>query len=145
MGGAIGGLLAAGVYKDEPERIAAFVKQERIDIPGIVTAEFERQLEQNSAAKQALQQKGPGKFQMRILYGITSVPFSDYRPYLSIRMSFIDDMGTEKWKDREYVGGHGNAKAIPYPDFLKSADIFKGEFEVAANEVTALLLKNLSR
>jgi hypothetical protein len=87
----------------------------------------------------------PATFQMVIFFGITSVPFSDYRPYLSIRMKLVDANGVEKWADREYVGGFGKAKVLPYLDFFKSREIFISEFESAANEVVTLLLRNLSR
>lgn len=145
LGGALGGLMAASVWKDEPERIAGFVKQENIDIGEIVKTEFERQFEQSAQAKTVFERKGPGAFSMRVLYGITSVPFSDYRPYLSVTVRFVDASGAEKWKHRDYVGGHGNAKSIPYPDFFKSAKDFTGEFEVAANELVTLLIKDFSR
>jgi hypothetical protein len=145
LGGALGGMVAAGAWKDEPDRIAGFVKQENINIGEIVKTEFERQFEQSAQAKKVFEGKGPGSFTMRVLYGITSVPFSDYRPYLSVTLRFVDATGAEKWKRRDYVGGHGNAKSIPYPDFFKSAEDFTSEFEAAANELVTLLINDFSR
>ena len=145
LGGALGGLMAAAAYKDEPDRIAAFVEQEHIDVGRMVSAEFERQLQATPAAKEKFSALKDVKFTMAILYGITSVPFSDYRPYLSVHMTSRDAAGAQQWKDREWVGGHGDAKSIPYPDFLKSAQVFTSEFEVAAKEVVALLIKDYAK
>ena len=142
LGGALGGLIASSVYKDEPDRIAAYVLQEKIDLGKLVSSEFERQLLARPAAKEKFSGLQGGRFTMTILYGITSVPFSEYRPYLSIHMTAKDAAGAQKWKDREYVGGHGDAKAIPYPDFFKGAEVFTHEFEDAAKEVVTLLLND---
>ena len=145
LGGGIGGAIGAVVGRNEPARIAQFVSREAIDFPAMLSTEFERQLRNDPVARLAYEKKGPATFQMVIFFGITSVPFSDYRPYLSIRMKLVDANGVEKWADREYVGGFGKAKVLPYLDFFKSREIFISEFESAANEVVTLLLRNLSR
>jgi hypothetical protein len=145
LGGGIGAAIGAVVGRNEPARIAEFVNREAIDFPAMLRTEFERQLRNDPVARLAYEKKGPATFQMAIVFGITSVPFSDYRPYLSIRMKLVDANGVEKWADREYVGGFGKAKVLPYLDFFKSRQIFISEFESAANEVVTLLLRNLSR
>lgn len=145
LGGALGGILASGAYKDEPARIAAYARQENIDIAAIVKGEFERQFGQSAKAQARFRKDGATPLDMAILYGITSVPFGDYRPYLSVRMHRKDANGAETWTDREYVGGQGDAKAIPYTDFYKSPAIFADEFQQAAKEVVALLVRNFSR
>jgi hypothetical protein len=142
LGGAIGGLIASQVYKDEPERIAAYVSQEKIDIAAIIKAEFEQQINAKPEFMATFKAKAPANFEMFILYGITSVPFKAYRPYLSVHVKLVDPTGAIKWKNRDYVGGHGDAPSIPYEDFYKSPEVFLSEFSVAAHEVVALLLKD---
>ncbi len=142
--GAIGGLIGSQVYKDEPTRIAAYVKQENIRIDLLLKSEFERQFNGYSPAVVAFK-KNQAKFKLIVLYGITSVPFSKYRPYLSVRAQFLDSTGKVLWKDREWVGANGKANCIPYPDFFKSAKDFQTEFEVAAKEVVLLLLSDFQR
>lgn len=142
--GAIGGLIGSQVYKNEPTRIAAYVKQENIKIDLLLKNEFERQFNGYSPAVAAFK-KNQGQFKLIVLYGITSVPFSKYRPYLSVRAQFTDATGKILWKDREWVGANGKANCIPYPDFFKSAKDFQAEFEVAANEVVLLLLSDFQR
>ena len=145
VAGLVGGLIAAHAGKDEPDRIAGFVKREGIDIGAIVKAEVERQVAQKPELKLAYEKKGPAKFQIQILYGITSVPFSEYRPYLAVRMKLVDAGGVEKWAGRNYVGGHGKAPSIPYSDFYKSAKVFVDEFEVAASEVVSLIFNDFQK
>ena len=142
--GAIGGLIGSQVYKNEPTRIAAYVKQENIKIDLLLKNEFERQFNGYSPAVVAFK-KNQGQFKLTVLYGITSVPFSKYRPYISVRAQFTDSIGKILWKDREWVGANGKANCIPYPDFFKSAKDFQAEFEVAANEVVLLLLSDFQR
>ncbi len=143
--GAIGGLIGSQVYKDEPARIAAYVKQENIAMDSIIKVEFERQFSEYGGAVIAFKKNSPAKFKIILTYGITSVPFSKYRPYVSVRAQFIDATGKVLWKDREWVGANGKANCIPYPDFFKSAKDFQSEFEVAAKEVVLLLLSDFQR
>jgi hypothetical protein len=46
---------------------------------------------------------------------------------------------------RRSAGQIINAKVIPYADFFRSANDFTSEFEMAANEVVQLLLKDFLR
>lgn len=142
LGGAVGGLIASQAWKDEPDRIAAYVRQENIDIGAIVRSEFERQASRPDLAA-AVKAAGRARFRITVKYGISSSPFSEYKPYLNIHAQLVDAQGNVKWKDGDYMGGRGMAKAIPYPDFFKSAQVFRSEFEVAAREVTTLVLKSL--
>jgi hypothetical protein len=141
FGGLAGGIIASHTWKDEPERIAAFVQQEKIDIAAIVKEAFEKQLNAKPEFLETYKAFGPSEFKLRVVYGIASVPFSEgYRPYLSIRARLVDLSGNVKWEFREYMGKNGKANAIPYPDFFKSDKVFQEEFEVVAEEVVSLLL-----
>jgi hypothetical protein len=143
LGGGIGGAIGAVVGRNEPARIAQFVSREAIDFPAMLRTEFERQLRNDPVARLAFEKKGPATFEMIIFYGITSVPFSDYRPYLS-EWTLLMPMVSKN-------GPIGNTLAVlekqisPISIFFKSRQIFISEFESAANEVVTLLLRNLSR
>ncbi|MBV8635907.1 MAG: hypothetical protein JO002_15535 [Burkholderiaceae bacterium] len=143
--GAVGGLIAGASYKTESEHISLYVKQENIDIFEIFRSEFDKQFAENPSALRKYKAAATKGFTVKILYGICSVPFKDYRPYLSIRMTLTDEGGKEIWNDREYVAGHGDAPTIPLDDFYKSADVFTAEFTAASKEVSALLLKDFAR
>lgn len=142
LGGLVGGLIATQAYKDEPERIAAFVREEKIPIAEMVRTQFERQLSEMPGAVEHLQSFGSASFRVFVFYGITSVPLTDgYRPYMVLRLELVDPDGKILWKAHDYEGGHGAAAAIPYADFYKSAQVFTEEFQVCTSEVVALVVK----
>lgn len=141
-GGLVGGLVSAAISKDEPERIASFVRQKNIHFDELVRAEFERQINANGHYITTYHTFGPASFRLNAVYGITSVPFSAYRPYFSINAELVDANGVIKWKNRDYIGARGKAAVIPYEKFLESEDVFRSEFNTVIEEVVGLILKD---
>ena len=144
-GGLVGGLVSAAVSRDEPDRIAKFVREQEIHFDALVKVEFERQMNARAAFIEIYQAYAPAKFQLSAVYGITSVPFSDYRPYFSIDAELIDARGNVRWKNRDYIGARGKAVVMPYADFLVSKAVFLSEFDTAIAEVVGLILKDFRR
>jgi hypothetical protein len=90
--------------------------------------------------------KGAGKFQAEVTYGIVGPShLHEYRPYLSIQMTYRDSSGAEKWTGHDRVGAFGDATAIPYAEYFNSSKTFVAEFQMAATEIVASLLKDFSR
>lgn len=143
--GLVGALLASPGIKDESDRIAAYVKQEKIDVGAIVSNEFSQQFYGDRVLRQAFRKLPDARFTMEILYGITNVPFGRYRPYLSVRMKLFDAKGDQQWKDREYVGQGGKAESIKYEDYFTSPATFTRQLQAAASETTELLLEDLEK
>jgi hypothetical protein len=143
--GVVGALVASDVTQSDADRIVSFVKENHIDLGGVVKSEFIEQLSKKPAFANKIKDNAASKFVITIvLYGMSAPSFSsELRPYLVIESRLINESGREIWRQRDYVASHGSAPALRYADFLGSPETFTSEFKAAAKEVVGLSLQSL--
>ncbi|MDP9584655.1 hypothetical protein [Burkholderia ambifaria] len=151
IGGAVGAAVASSSKFDDPkQQISYFLKQQKIDVGGIVRATFLSGLVADSKWSSLVRDESDTHFDLKVnLYGLASTPSpfsSDYKPMLSVTASLIDKNGNVVWRATDFVATLNSATpAATYSAFLSDPRFFRDGFAVAAAEITRSLLAKLDQ
>lgn len=150
--GAVGALVeelgkaAPGKWVSRPMKVTNFVNEHKIDLPGMVVAEFKRQLALKPGFANRLKDSAPNKFNVRIVsYGVFKPAFSlNFKPVLNLQADLTDASGRVVWRQADFVLAHGESPEIPFNQLLSSPEEFTKEYDSAIRDVVGLVLAKLN-
>jgi len=148
IGGAIGAAIAANNSSPSQE-IKAFLDQKQIDVRDIVRNSFFKGLANDPKWASRLHDQSDTYFNLEVLaYGLTmttNIFSSDYKPWLSVRATLMNQKGETLWQAHDVIAQFNSATPkATYADFLSDPKWFLDGFSAASAEITQSLLDKLN-
>jgi hypothetical protein len=149
IGGIIGAAIASGSIDSAKQQIQLFLDNQQIDVGAIVRNAFVHGLAADPTWGPRLQAESTTHFDLQIVFcGLTmtqNIFGSNFKPWLSVRATLVDQDGKTLWQAHDYVAQYNSATPeATYDQFLSDPKYFRDALSVAASELARSLIGKLN-
>jgi hypothetical protein len=148
IGGIIGGLIAAGA-DDEPAKISAYMRRNRIDVAVLIADELEAAVSQTARLPWPLRDAPDAILRMNVVsYGLMhKMAFSsEYKPLLTLQLQLVDTGGAVMWQDVAHATNlTSQTPGYTYEQYFSVPENMTMAYSEAAKFVVNELLNKLQR